>query len=153
MKIFSYKYLFILSLLLFISCFNPDKKDINNLLDKRQKSFELKDENLYSDLIFENYNSLEDDKTVNKSNVIEQFKLNVSPFDSISFIKSKRDIYLENGSAKVLIEASIDLKIENEKSTYKTKELLNLIKINNKEWRISKESKLDLFRGFVFGDK
>lgn len=136
-----------------ISCFNSDKKEINEVLDRREKAFELKDEKLYSELITEDYKSGVDDKIINKEGLINQFRINVLPFDNIEFIKTERQIFVNNNTAKVIVDTSVDLSIENQTVNHNTKELLGLIKINEKEWKLSKESDLDLFRGFVFGEK
>lgn len=151
MKVFSPKYFFIIFAILLISCNNADKKEINTLLDKRQDAFEAKDENLYSDLILDSYNINLDGKKIDKEEVVNQFKLNISPFDKITFLKSERQISIKDGKANVFIDTTVDLAIEKEKSEYNTKELLILTKNNNENWKISKESKIDLFRGFVFG--
>lgn len=145
------KYSLVVMTLLIVSCSNTDKNEINKLLDKRQEAFESRDENLYSELIIDSYNINSDGKNIDKDEIINQFKLNTSPFDKITFLKSKRQISIKDGTANVLIDTTVDLAIDSEKSKYNTKELLNLTKNSDNEWKISKESKLDLFRGFVFG--
>ncbi len=153
MNISAQKLFLTISILLLLSCFNSDKKEINNLLDKRQKAFELKDEGLYSSLIVENYINDSNGKKIDKDGVINQFKINVSAFDKISFVKSKREIFVKKNSAKAILDTSIALTIDNETVNYSTKELLSFVKVDDKVWEISKESELDLFRGFVFGEK
>lgn len=140
-------------ILLLISCYNSEKKEINNVLNKRQNAFEQKDETIYSDLILDSYRIESEGEISDKESVINQFKINISPFDKVSFVKSKREIFIKNFSAKVIIDCSIDLAIEDQTVNYNTKELLSLVKVENKGWKISKESDLDLFRGFVFGEK
>lgn len=140
-------------ILLLISCYNSEKKEINNVLNKRQNAFEQKDETIYSDLILDSYRIESEGEISDKESVINQFKINISPFDKVSFVKSKREIFIKNFSAKVIIDCSIDLAIEDQTVNYNKKELLSLIKVENKGWKISKESDLDLFRGFVFGEK
>ena len=151
MKVFYLKYFIPLFLLLFIACGNEDKKDINMLLDSRNNAYETKDEKSYSELIIQNYSVTKDGGKVDKEDIINQFKMNVSPFDKIHFSKSERRISVENGKANVVIDSIVDLSIEAEKVEYKTKELLVLNKNSSDQWKISKESELDLFRGFVFG--
>ena len=107
---------------------------------------------MYSDCIEDDYKQENNKKFENKQTVIKNFKINISPFDKIKFTKSKRDIYISENNAKVIIDSSIDLTIRERRSTYNLKERINLSKKNGK-WKITKESKLDLFSGFVFGEK
>ena len=151
MKVFCFKYFFPLFFLLFIACGNADKKDINRILDSRNNAYETKDEKAYAELIIQNYSVTKDGSKVDKEDVINQFKLNVSPFDKIHFSNSERRISVDDGKASVVIDSVVDLSIETEKVEYKTKELLVLNKNSSGQWKISKESELDLFRGFVFG--
>lgn len=151
MKVFCLKYFFPLFLLLFIACGNAEKKEINRILDSRIKAYESKDENAYSKLIIENYSVTKEGKTIDKEDVINQFKLNVSPFDKIHFSQSERRLSVEDGKASAVIDSIVDLSIDTEKVEYKTKELVVLSKNSSNQWKISKESELDLFRGFVFG--
>ena len=143
-----------LIILIFVNtaCFNSKKKEINIILDDRVKSFELKDIIIYSNTIDNSYNEIIDKKNVDKEAIINNFKVNIAPFDQILFIESDREIHISGNEAKVIIKTSIDLSIKEQKSRYKTTELVKLSK-NSGQWKIIKESNLDLFRGFVFGEK
>ena len=143
---------FFILILLCSSCFNAEKKEIDAVLDNRIKSFEQKDKDLYSNCIINTYNDITNSENIDKTVLIKNFEVNVSPFDKITFSKSNREIHINKTSAKVVIETSIDLSIQDKMTRYNTVEQINLSKENG-EWKIVKESNLDLFRGFVFGEK
>ncbi len=152
MKTACYYSLFFLLIVTLQSCSNSEKKEINTLLDTRIKSFEQKNIDLYSECIYKEYNENIDGEKIYKDGVIKNFKINISPFDEITFIKSEREIYINGNNAKVVIKTSVSLSIKDKKSIYNTTEKINLSKTNS-QWKIVKESKLDLFRGYVFGER
>ncbi|NIQ13992.1 MAG: hypothetical protein GTO02_06200, partial [Candidatus Dadabacteria bacterium] len=72
-------------------------------MDTRIKSFEQKNIDLYSECIYKEYNENIDGEKIYKDGVIKNFKINISPFDEITFIKSEREIYINGNNAKVVI--------------------------------------------------
>lgn len=144
-------FIFLLLILpVFISCNNKLDNEIKVLLDSRKTAFEEKNTEKYSNLILSTYNVETRSGNKNKEDVIKDFKLNTTPFDSIEMTHSDRKVQDENGKAKVVQKTSVLLAIEDQKTTYDITEVLILEKEDGK-WKISKESSLDLFRGFVFG--
>ncbi len=142
--------LFLFTVLTLISCSGNIDREITLLLDSRKSAFEEKNPEKYSGLILSTYNVETRNGIKNKDDVIKDFKLNTTPFDSIEMKHSEREVHEEDGRAKVVQKTSVLLSIEDQKTTYDITEVLILEKKNG-EWKISKESSLDLFRGFVFG--
>jgi hypothetical protein len=144
--------IFILFCLIFslFSCNNKLDKEITNLLDTRKQAFEEKNTGLYQELIFSGYEVKTRSGSKKKEDVLKDFKLNTTPFDKIEMSHKDRTVYNEGNNAKVVQKTAVLLTIEDQKTTYEITEVILLQKENN-EWRISKESRLDLFRGFVFG--
>ena len=134
----------------FFSCGNNIDKEITLLLDKRQSAFEEKDPDKYKTLIISNYNVETREGTKNIDDVLKNFKLNTTPFDVIKMSHKDREVFKEDGKAKVVQKTQVVLTIDDQETTYETTEVLILKKEDNK-WKISKESNIDLFRGFVFG--
>ena len=142
--------LFLFIAFTFLSCSSSIDKEITTLLDSRKSAFEHKDTDKYGTLILSTYNVETRNGNKAKDDVIKDFKLNTTPFDSIEMSHSDRKVHNEDGKAKVVQKTSVLLSIEDQKTTYDITEVLILEKENG-EWKISKESSLDLFRGFVFG--
>jgi len=144
---------FILSLLLFvtfISCSSNIDNEITTLLDTRKSAFEEKNPDKYKDLIISTYSVQTRSGSKDKDDVLKDFRLNTTPFDSIGMSHKDRKVITENDSAKVEQKTSVFLTIDDQKTKYEITEILILEKENG-EWKIAKESSLDLFRGFVFG--
>jgi len=142
----------LLLLLLITGCGDENKKEINQVLDKREKAFTSKDVELYKSLVADNYNNTEEGKTVKKEDIIKRFKMNTSPFDSIDMKHSERVVEIKGDHATTVQKTSAKLKINDESATYELREIIGFT-LENKVWKISKESKFDLFRGFVFGTR
>lgn len=148
------KYFFTLIILFFIliitGCTSEDKKNISKILEKRELAFENKNEDLYSSYISGNYNVQMEDKSLGKEGVLKNFRSNVLAFDKIDFSHKDRSIYIDKNKAKVVQKTTVKLQLDDQVSNYKLTELLQLEKENG-QWKIVKESDIDLFRGFVFG--
>jgi len=142
--------LFIFFIVSFLSCNNKVDKDITLLLDKRESAFEEKNPDKYKSLIISSYEVETRNGNKNNEDVLKDFRLNTTPFDSIEMSHKDREVIKEDGRAKVVQKTLVLLSIDDQKIKYEITEVLILEKENN-EWKISKESNLDLFRGFVFG--
>ena len=142
--------LFIFFIVSFLSCNNKVDKDITLLLDKRESAFEEKNPDKYKSLIISSYKVETRNGNKNNEDVLKDFRLNTTPFDSIEMSHKNREVIKEDGRAKVVQKTLVLLSIDDQKTKYEITEVLILEKENN-EWKISKESNLDLFRGFVFG--
>ncbi len=142
--------LFIFFIVSFLSCNNKVDKDITLLLDKRESAFEEKNPDKYKSLIISSYEVETRNGNKNNEDVLKDFRLNTTPFDSIEMSHKDREVIKEDGRAKVVQKTLVLLSIDDQKTKYEITEVLILEKENN-EWKISKESNLDLFRGFVFG--
>jgi len=142
--------LFIFFIVSFLSCNNMVDKDIRLLLNKRESAFEEKNPDKYKSLIISSYKVETRNGNKNKEDVLKDFRLNTTPFDSIEMSHKDRKVIIEDGRAKVVQKTFVLLSIDDQKTKYEITEVLILEKENN-EWKISKESNLDLFRGFVFG--
>ncbi len=142
--------LFIFFIVSFLSCNNKVDKDITLLLDKRESAFEEKNPDKYKSLIISSYKVETRNGNKNNEDVLKDFRLNTTPFDSIEMSHKDREVIKEDGRAKVVQKTLVLLSIDDQKIKYEIAEVLILEKENN-EWKISKESNLDLFRGFVFG--
>ena len=141
-----------LIILLFIfSCSNNTDPEITNLLQNRENAYEQKDLELYSSLLSNNYENKTKSGIETKDAALKNFKINTTPFDRIAMNHKDRTIYKEGEKAKVVQKTTVELEIENKVSTYKLTEIIVLAKIENR-WEIVKESKIDLFKGSVFGE-
>ena len=138
-------------LLSFYSCSNEEKNEISELLKKREEAFENKNEELYSTCISDNYKVTDSEKIIDKNGVIKNFKSNTLAFDKIEISHKDRSTYVKDNTAKVVQKTTVLLQLEDQKSSYKVTEIIHLTK-EKESWKISKESKIDLFRGFVFGE-
>lgn len=143
-------FLFIFVIVSILSCNIKVDKDITLLLDKREAAFEEKDPDKYKTLIISSYKVETRDGIKNNEDVLKDFRLNTTPFDSIEMSHKDREVIKEDLKAKVVQKTQVLLSIDDQKTKYEITEVLILEKENN-EWKISKESNLDLFRGFVFG--
>jgi len=142
--------LFIFFFISFLSCNNKIDKDISFLLDKRKSAFEEKNSDNYKSLIISTY-KVETREGIKKfEDVLKDFRLNTTPFDSIKMSHKDREVIKEDDKAKVVQKTLVLLSIDDQNTKYEITEVLILEKEDN-EWKISKESNIDLFRGFVFG--
>lgn len=143
---------FIIPVLLLAACSNGNNPDIIEVLDRRENAFESQDHELYESLISENYSANEEGKVINRDEIVKKFRSNTTPFDNIEMEHSERVIEVsdEGNTANAVQMTVANLRIDNEASVYKTREIITLRREKG-EWKIIKESKIDLFRGFVFG--
>ena len=128
------------------SCGFYDEDKINTLLDKRTSAFELKDPEMYSECIHEDYRTTSGEEVIDKQKLVNRFKGQVSVIDKVSFSEPERYIYINGTNARVMILSSIDVKIDGYSMTYKAKEVVNLSKVLGR-WKITKESMLNLLSG------
>ena len=99
MKLFSVlSVLFIITLL---SCGGSIDNDIKTLLDSRKSAFEEKNPEKYAGLILTNYNAETRNGKKSKDDVLKDFKLNTTPFDSIVMSHSDRKVSKEEGRQKL----------------------------------------------------
>jgi len=148
----TYKLLAYLVAIIFLaSCGSFDEEEINLLLDKRVKAFQLKDPEMYSECIHADYRVTSGEKVVDKHELVSRFKDQVSTIDTVSFGESERYIYINGTNARVMMLSSIDVKIDSYSMTYKAREVINLSKVLGK-WRITKESMLNLLSGTMILD-
>lgn len=148
----TYKLLAYLVAIIFLaSCGSSDEEEINLLLDKRVRAFQLKDSEMYSECIHENYRVTSGEKVVGKHELVSRFKDHVSTIDTVSFGESERYIYINGTDARVMMLSSIDVKVDSYSMTYKAKEVISLSKVLGK-WRITKESMLNLLSGTMILD-
>lgn len=142
--------LFLLPLLVFSACGDHDEKGIDQVLETRNKAYNERDADIYKQLVYDNYNIVENGEIIDKDELVNRFAANTGAFDSISMKNSERAIEVDGSRANIVQKTSVDLRIENETVSYEFTEVLSLKKAGN-EWKISRESKIDLFRAFVFG--
>ena len=143
----TYKLLAYLVAVIFLaSCGSSDEDKINMLLDKRTSAFELKDPEIYSECIHEDYRITSGEEIIDKQKLVNRFRDHVSVIDKVSFSEPERYIYIDGTNARVMILSSIDVKIDGYSMTYKAKEVINLSKVLGR-WKITKESMLNLLSG------
>ena len=148
----TYKLLAYLVAIIFLaSCGSSDEEEINLLLDKRTSAFELKNPEMYSECIHEDYRVTSGEGVVDKHKLVNRFRDHVSTIDTVSFGESERYIYINGTDARVMMLSSIDVKVGGYSMTYKAKEVINLSKVLGK-WRITKESMLNLLSGTMILD-
>lgn len=149
----TYKLLaYLIAVIFLTSCASSDEEKINLLLDKRSSAFELKDPEMYSECIHEDYRVIsEEEVVVNKQKLVNRFRDHVSIIDKVSFGESERYIYINEENARVMMLSSIDVKIDSYSMTYKAKEVINLSKVLG-QWKITKESMLNLLSGTMILD-
>lgn len=136
--------------ILFVSCGNSDRRQIEDLLSNRQKAFETKNVELYLTCVSPEYSDSNSGKQIGIEDIKKRFLSNVSIFDSIKIRSKDVSVYINNDKAIVVQKAEVKLKIENDESLYKVNEKLSFGRVNGK-WKIVKESDADFLEGFVFG--
>lgn len=148
----TYKLLaYMVAIVFLASCGSSDEDRINLLLDKRVSAFELKDPGRYSECIHEDYRIASGEEVTDKQKLVSRFRDHVSIIDTVSFGESERYIYINGTSARVMMLSSIDVKVDGYSMTYKAKEVINLSKVLG-EWKITKESMLNLLSGTMILD-
>ena len=148
----TYKLLaYLIAIIFLVSCGSSDEEEINLLLDKRIKAFYLKDPQMYSECIHEDYRAISEEEVVDKHKLVKRFKDQVSIIDTVSFGEPERYIYINGKDARVMMLSSIDVKVDGYSMTYKAKEVVNLSKVLG-NWRITKESMLNLLSGTMILD-
>ena len=143
--------LYLLAATVLISCESSDEDRINLLLDKRIRAFELKNPEMYSECIHEQYRMVSGEEIIDKQKLVSKFSDQVSIIDMISFSESDRYIYINGKDARVMMLSSIDVKTNNHSVRYKAKEVINLSKSLGR-WKITKESMLNLLSGNMILD-
>ena len=142
---------YLVAVIFLASCGASDEEKINLLLDKRTRAFELKNPDMYSECVHEDYRVISGEEVVDKHTLVSRFRDHVSIIDTVSFGESERYIYVNGTDARVMMLSSIDVKIDGYSMTYKAKEVINLSKVLGK-WRITKESMLNLLSGTMILD-
>ena len=142
---------YLAAIIFLASCGSSDEEKINLLLDKRTSAFELKDPEIYSECIHEDYRVASGEEVFDKHKLVSRFRDHVSIIDTVSFSESERYIYINGTNARVMMLSSIDVKIDDYSMTYKAKEVISLSKVLGK-WRITKESMLNLLSGTMILD-
>jgi len=140
----------ILLIVLVVSCGNSQNRDIEKVLDTREKAFETRDEGLYMSLISPEYEQEQKGKIIGPDEVRKNFNINVKLFDSVSLSTSDRTIYRDGDKAEVFQKTIVDARDDEGSKKLKLNEKIALARINGK-WLIVKESDEDFFYGFVFG--
>jgi ketosteroid isomerase-like protein len=140
----------ILLIVLVVSCGNSQNRDIEKVLDMREKAFETKDEDLYMSLISPEYSQEKKGKIIGPEEVRKNFNINVKLFDSVSLSTSDRTIYRDGDKAEVFQKTIVNARDDEGNKKLKLNEKMTLAKENGK-WLIVKESDEDFFYGFVFG--
>ena len=141
---------FTLIFLLINSCGNSDKKEIEELLSRRQRAFETKNLELYLSCVAPDYNQKKGDEVIDIEHIKKNFLSNVSIFDQIRITQSDRTIYPNGDKAEVVQKIAVEVQIEKNQSRFQVKEKIGFEKIKGK-WLIVKESDADFLEGFVFG--
>ena len=142
---------YLAAIIFLVSCAPSDEEKINLLLDKRTSAFELKDPEIYSECIHEDYRVASGEEVIDKRKLVSRFRDHVSIIDTVSFGESERYIYINGTDARVMMLSSIDVKIDGYSMTYKAKEVISLSKVLGK-WKITKESMLNLLSGTMILD-
>ena len=137
-------------LLTAISCGDKTDKDIIQLMEQRKTAYSNKNIELYSSILSENYLKKTKDGDEKIDTAVKNFKVNTTPFDIIDMKHKDRSIYKNGDKAKVVQKTYVVLEIDNKKNNFEITEILMVAKENG-SWKITKESNLDLFRGYVFG--
>ena len=143
-------YIAIIPLLILLACGNPQNKEIEELLQKRQKALEAKDVESYLTLVSPDYSEERDGSTLKLEDIKKSFLTNVSLFDDIQISYTDRSIYLKDNKADVFQITEVRASINDSKSMFKLSEKIGIEKIGDK-WLIVKESDADYFDGYVFG--
>ncbi|HSG32018.1 MAG TPA: nuclear transport factor 2 family protein [Thermodesulfobacteriota bacterium] len=152
-KSIKYVVLTLLFALPILSCGNADNNDIKKVLSDRQTAFETKDLQLYLSCISPDYSQKAEDSVIGIEELSKNFQTNTTVFDTLKITRKDISIYMKGqGIAEVYQKSLFNLKIESQSSKFKTVEKM-LFEKKGGNWKIVKESELDLFRGFVFGSK
>jgi len=143
-------YLFILFIILAVSCGNPDNNEIEKVLSNREHALETKNVDLYMSLISPSYNLEKDNKVIGIEEVRKNFLSNVTLFDDIDVKYVNRSIY-DRGQKKEVVQITVvEASVNESISRFKINERIELAKIDGK-WLIVKESDADFLERFVFG--
>ena len=137
-------------LILAVSCSNKIDKDIVEVMNQRKTAYTKKDTELYSSILSENYLNKTEDGDETKELALKNFKISTTPFDTIDMRHKDRTIYRDGEKAKVVQKTFVVLEIDKKKNSFEQIEIVFLAKEGN-NWKITKESNIDLFRGYVFG--
>jgi len=140
----------ILLIVLVVSCGNSQNRDIEKVLDTREKAFETKDEDLYMSLISPEYKQEKKGKIIGPEEVRKNFNVNTKLFDSVSLSTSDRTIYRDGDKAEVFQKTVVNAEDADGRKKLTLNEKMVLARENGK-WLIVKESDEDFFYGFVFG--
>jgi len=143
-------YLFILFIILSVSCGNPENNEIEKVLSDREEAIETKNVDLYMSLISPNYNLEKNSKVIGVEEVRKNFLSNVTLFDDIVLTHVDRSIYDKGQKTEVVQITVVDAAVNESKSKFKINERIELAKIDGK-WLIVKESDADFLERFVFG--
>ncbi|MDA2918422.1 nuclear transport factor 2 family protein [Desulfobacterota bacterium AH_259_B03_O07] len=142
--------LFISIIIFSIGCGSSDKREIGNILSKRQKAFETKDVEIYLSCISPNYEEKKKGEVIGIDEIKKKFLSNVSLFDSIEINSNDTSIYVQVDKALVAQKTDVRVKIDQDESLFRLDERLGFEKVDGK-WLIVKESDTDFLEGFVFG--
>lgn len=142
--------LFLGILTLVCSCGDKTDKDISLVIEKRKTAYNNKNLELYSSILSENYLNKTDDVDENKEIAVKNFKISTTPFDVIEMRHKDRTVYKDGDKAKVVQKTYVLLEIDNKRNNFELTEIILLV-IEDNNWKITKESSIDLFRGYVFG--
>ena len=137
-------------LILAVSCGDKVDKEIAKVMKQRKTAYNSKNLELYTSILSENYLNKTDERNETKKVAVKNFKINTTPFDIIKMRHKDRTIYKDADSAKVVQKTYVLLSIDNKKNNFEQTEIIFLAKEGN-NWKIVKESNIDLFRGYVFG--
>ena len=140
----------IIPLLILLACGNSENRQIEVLLNEREKAFHTKDVDLYQTLISPDYIEERDGSVLRLEEIKKNFLTNVSLFDTVDVSHSKRSIYLKGNKAEVFQITTVQASINESKSEFKLSEKIGVEKIGGK-WLIVKESDADYFDGYVYG--
>jgi len=142
--------LFISIIIFSMGCKGSDKREIEDILSKRENALETKDVDVYLSSISPNYKEGKNGKVFGVDEIKKQFLLNVSLFDSIDINSEDRSIYVQGDKAFVVQKTTVKVKIEDDESLFRLDERLGFEKVDGK-WQIVKESDADFLEGYVFG--
>lgn len=132
------------------SCGNPDNKEIEKILSKREEALEAMNVDLYMTLIAPDYNQEKNNKVLGLEDVRKKFLSNVTLFDKLDITYANRSIYERDGNTEVVQLTVIDASVNDTKNRFKVNERIQLAEIDGK-WFIVKESDADYLERFVFG--
>ncbi|MGI9533847.1 MAG: hypothetical protein ACR2NW_02755 [Thermodesulfobacteriota bacterium] len=137
-------------LIIAVSCVDKIEKDIVQVIEQRKTAYNKKNLELYSSILSKNYIKKVEDVEETNEIAEKNFNINTAPFDSIVMSHKDRTIYIDGDNAKVVQKTYVVLDIDKKKNNFELTEIILLSKEGN-NWKITKESNIDLFRGYVFG--